>query len=140
MGGVLPQRAWGVADASSPDNTSRESQTEMAGRGANLLDVIPERTRAFRDEDNGTVTVLIPRFGDGRVGSVLEKFFRSSPITLHLDEMGTAVWRLCDGQRSVYEIGDCLKAKFGDRIDPIYERLGAFLHQMRRVGIIDWRT
>jgi len=112
----------------------------MVGRGANLLDVIPQRTRGSRDEENGTVTVLIPRFGAGRVGSVLERLLRSAPITLHLDEMGTAVWRLCDGRRSVYEIGDCLKTEFGDRIDPVYERLGAFLHQMRRAGIIEWRT
>ncbi len=112
----------------------------MAGRGANLLDVVPRRTREFRDEENGTVTVLIPRFGDGRVASVLEKILRSAPITLHLDEMGTAVWRLCDGRRSVYEIGGRLEAQFSDRIDPVYERLGAFLHQMRRAGIIDWRT
>ena len=47
------------------------------------------------------MTVFIPRFGDGRVGGVLEKLFRGAPIALHLDEMGTAVWRLCDGRRSV---------------------------------------
>jgi hypothetical protein len=111
----------------------------MDGRGANLLDVVPERIRAFRDEDNGAVTVLIPRFGDGRAGKVLAMFFRNSPISLRLDEVGTTVWHLCDGRRSVYEIGDCLKAKFGDRIDPVYERLGVYLHRMRRAGIIDWR-
>jgi hypothetical protein len=111
----------------------------MLQRGTNLLDVIPERTREFRDEENGTVTVFIPRFGDGRVGSVLERLFRSAPVALHLDEMGTAVWRLCDGRRSVYEIGGSLQTQFGERIDPVYERLGAFLHQMKRAGIIEWR-
>jgi hypothetical protein len=111
----------------------------MAEQKANLLDVIPKRTREFRDEENGTVTVLIPRFGDDPIGGVLRHFFRNTPIRLHLDEVGTEVWRLCDGHRSVYEIGDCLQAKFGERINPVYERLGAYLHKMRKAGIIDWR-
>lgn len=111
----------------------------MTGRGVNLLDLIPERTRAFRDEENGTITVLIPRFGDGRVGSFLQRFVGKSPIQLRLDGVGTAVWRLCDGRRSVYEIGGCLKEQFGEGIEPVYERLGVFLRQMKKAGIIDWR-
>ena len=110
----------------------------MTVRGANLLDLIPERTKAFRDEENGTVTVLVPRFGDGKMGRFLQRFIGKSPITLHLDEIGTAVWRLCDGRRSVYEIGGRLKEQFGDRIEPVYERLGVFLRQMKKAGIIDW--
>ena len=111
----------------------------MTKRGANLLDMIPERTKPFRDEDNGTVTVLVPRFGDGRVGRFLQKFVGKAPISLRLDEIGAEVWRLCDGRRSVYEIGGCLEAKFGGRIDPVYERLGVFFHRMKRAGVIDWR-
>lgn len=111
----------------------------MTKRGANLLDMIPERTKPFRDEGNGTVTVLVPRFGDGRVGRFLQKFVGKAPISLHLDEIGAETWHLCDGRRSIYEIGGCLEAKFGERIDPVYERLGVFFHRMRRAGVIDWR-
>ncbi len=111
----------------------------MTKRGPNLLDLIPERTKPFRDEEDGTVTVLIPRFGDGRAGRFLQKFVGKSPICLHLDEIGTEAWRLCDGRRSVYEIGGCLQRKFGDRIEPVYERLGVYFRQMKRAGVIDWR-
>jgi hypothetical protein len=111
----------------------------MTERGPNLLDLVPERKRDFRNEANGRVTVLVPRFGDGRVGEFVQGLLRRPPVSLRLDEVGTAVWMLCDGRRSVYEIGGRLKEKFGDRIDPVYERLGDFLRQMRRAGIIDWR-
>jgi hypothetical protein len=70
---------------------------------------------------------------------LLEKIVGKPPISLHLDEIGTAVWRLCDGRRSAYEIGGCLENQFGDRIDPVYERLGVFLRQMKKAGVIDWR-
>jgi hypothetical protein len=111
----------------------------MTRRGVNLLDLIPERTRTSRDEANGTVTVLIPRFGDSGVGRLLGKFIGKRLISLHLDEMGTAVWRLCDGRRSVYEIGGYLEKEFGDRVEPVYERLAVFLRHMKKAGIIDWR-
>jgi hypothetical protein len=111
----------------------------MTKRGPNLLDLIPERTRPFRDEDDGTVTVLVPRFGDGRAGHLLQKFVGKSPISLHLDEIGSEVWRLCDGRRSVYEIGECLRRKFGDRIEPVFEKLGVYFRRMKRADVIEWR-
>lgn len=111
----------------------------MTGRGVNLLDLVPERTHAFRENENGTVTVLVPRFGGGRAGRFLQRFVGKYPIQLRLDELGTAVWRLCDGRRSAYEIGACLEEQFGERIDPVFERLGVFLRQMKKAGIIDWR-
>lgn len=111
----------------------------MGRKQENLLDMIPEQKVSFRERADGTVDALIPRYGDSRLGRILGRFFKNTPICLHLDEIGTAVWHLCDGRRSVYEIGGSLKETFGDRIEPVYDRLGLFFHQMRKTGIIDWR-
>ncbi len=111
----------------------------MAKTQENLLDMIPEQKIPFRERSDGTVDVLIPRYGDNHVGRILKKFLKSTPISLHLDEIGTAVWRLCDGRRSVYEIGGSMRKTFGDRIEPVYERLGMFMHQMKKAGALDWR-
>ncbi|UCG51019.1 MAG: PqqD family protein [Candidatus Latescibacterota bacterium] len=111
----------------------------MANKEENLLDMIPWQRRDHRDCADGTVDVMIPRFGDSRIGRFLGKSLKNTPIHVHLDEIGTAVWRLCDGRRSVQDIGRSLQEQFGDRIEPVYERLGIFLHQMKKAGIIDWR-
>ena len=111
----------------------------MAKREENLLDMIPERKREFREEEDGTIIVLIPRFGESWFGDILKRFFKNTPISLRLDEIGAAVWRLCDGRRSVYDIGGRLTEEFGERIEPVYDRLGIFLHQMKKAGIVDWR-
>ena len=111
----------------------------MAKRQVNLLDMIPEQKCEFRDRDDGTIDVLVPRFGDDRIGRILARFIKDKPISLHLDDIGTAVWRLCDGRRSVYEIGGTLKEEFGDRIEPVYDRLGLFFHSAKQAGILDWR-
>ncbi|MEJ2722282.1 MAG: PqqD family protein [bacterium] len=112
----------------------------MAKREENLLDMIPRQLRESRACGDGTVDILVPRFGDTWVGAVLGRVFKNKPIHLHLDEVGTAVWNLCDGRRSVQEIGRLMEEQFGDRIEPVYERLGLFLHQMKKAGIVDWRS
>jgi len=108
-------------------------------KGENLLDMVPVRLREAKACGNGTVDVLIPRFGDRWVGTVLGWLFKNKPIHLHLDEVGTSVWNLCDGRHTVHEIGKSLEEKFGDCIDPVYERLGLFFHQMKKAGIVDWQ-
>lgn len=111
----------------------------MTVKGPNLLDLVPRRTKDFKELDDGRVEVLIPRFGGGRTAWLLGRLSRSGPIRLRLDDVGTAVWRLCDGRRSVHDIGLSLRDQFGDRIEPVYERLAAFIKQMKKAGLVDWR-
>jgi len=111
----------------------------MAKKEENLLDMIPVQLREANTCDDGTVDVLIPRFGTSWVGAILGRVFKNKPIHLHLDEVGSVAWDLCDGRRSVHDIGRSMEEKFGDKLDPIYERLGLFFHQMKKAGIVDWR-
>ena len=105
----------------------------------NLYDMVPAKRRSFTTLGDGTVEILLPRYGDGRVGRVIASVFSNKPVRVHLDDIGTAVWNLCDGRRSVREIGESLEREFGERIDPIYDRLEQFLEHMRTKGMIEWR-
>ncbi|HII61067.1 PqqD family protein [Pyrococcus horikoshii] len=58
---------------------------------------------------------------------------------LELDEIGAYVWELCDGTRNVEEIGKLLKARFGEKVEPLYERLLTFLIQLQRRNLIRFR-
>lgn len=105
----------------------------------NFYDLVPAQRRTCRERDDGTVEVLVPRYGKGIFGRVLAKFLNNRPVGVTLDDIGTNVWRLCDGRRSVYEIGREMHGRFGDRIEPVYERLETFLTQMHRAELIDWK-
>jgi len=105
----------------------------------NLYELVPLRRRPFAGQEDGTVEVLLPRYGENLLGRLLEYIFTSRPIRVHLDDIGTAVWLLCDGARSVQEIGESLREKFGDGIEPVYDRLGTFLEHMRMRGMIEWK-
>lgn len=102
----------------------------------NLYDLKPEQAHPFEELGDGKVDVLLPRYGDNMVGRLLKRIFSNRPVRVHLDDVGASVWRLCDGQRTVHEIGESLHERFGERIEPVYDRLETFLTQMKRSGLI----
>jgi len=103
----------------------------------NLLELTPRRRRPYEERGGGRVAVLLPRYGEGRVGKLLERFFQRGPVKLELDEVGTAAWLLCDGGHTVQEIGELLRERFGERVEPVYDRLGIFVEQLARRGLVE---
>ncbi|MCP2620391.1 PqqD family protein [Candidatus Aminicenantes bacterium AC-334-E05] len=61
-------------------------------------------------------------------------FFR-----IRLDEIGSYVWELCNEENTVSEIGIKLKERFGEKIEPVYDRLIIFLKQLERGKCIKFK-
>jgi hypothetical protein len=55
---------------------------------------------------------------------------------IHLDDVGTFVWDHMDGETTIGAIADHVRAKFGDRVEPIYDRLRLFLQQLEQGRLI----
>ena len=74
----------------------------------NYLDVIPVRNVKEFSEEGGKVMLLVPKFKRAWI----EKWFipgnRSKYFRIHLDELGSRVWLLIDGEKSTGEICDRL--------------------------------
>ena len=101
----------------------------------NLLDLRPRRLVQHR-LDGTLAVVLVPRFRARWMGW-LQRRLKNPHIKLHLDELGTAVWIRCDGQRTVGQIGEQLRAEFGEKIEPVWDRLALFLRRMRQGRLIE---
>ena len=102
----------------------------------NLLELVPRRTAEHETDDEGLITVLMPRFRNRLMKRLFEPRHKSPFIKIKLDDVGSEVWLLCDGARNVGEIADLLKAKFGERIEPCYDRLGKFFRQLEGAHFI----
>ncbi|ASJ15334.1 PqqD family protein [Thermococcus radiotolerans] len=59
---------------------------------------------------------------------------------IELDEIGAYTWELCDGRRTVKEIGKALKARFGDEVEPLYERLITFLFELGKRYLVEFKN
>ena len=101
----------------------------------NLLELKPRRLFEHRELEDGKVSVQIPRFRHRWMGWYQRRLKRPY-LQLHLDEIGSAVWLACDGQRSVAQIGDALKERFGEQVEPVWDRLALFVTHMRKGDLI----
>ncbi|MCX8009628.1 MAG: PqqD family protein [Ignavibacteria bacterium] len=106
--------------------------------GVNYLDLTPFHNFNFEYDENNLVTVLVPRFTDKILSRILLPRLKSPYIKMKLDELGTETWNLIDGKRTVKQIADLLTSKFGDRVQPVYERLTTFLTQMYKQEFISF--
>lgn len=65
--------------------------------------------------------------------------FKPKISYIHLDEFGSFVVLNTDGKRNIFEIGKLVEDKFGEKANPLYERLSKFYQIMDSYGFIDWK-
>ena len=97
----------------------------------NLLEMIPCRAVGSRTEEGGLATLLRPKFVSGPLARWLQPRLPRPCFRVHLDALGSFVWRRCDGQRSVAEIAEAVGATFPDEAQ-VLERVARFVRELAR--------
>jgi len=105
----------------------------------NFLDIKPEQAIDFIKRNNGLITILKPKFKNRLLTRYLLPRMKQPNFKINLDEVGSFVWKLCDGNTTVYEIGTEMQQHFGEKINPVYERLTMFLRQLHQNKFIEYR-
>lgn len=104
---------------------------------ANYLDNKPARKEgiAWSTDDEGMVTLEIEN--RGIINKILQKLLKKPQISyIHLDEMGSFVWPLLDGERDITSLGEDVEEKFGETAHPLYERLAKYIQILESYGFI----
>ncbi len=103
----------------------------------NYLDYIPVRNVAHdsKFDEAGNVTIIIENKGlFNKIAQVLFKRPRFSQV--HLEEMGSFIWPLIDGRNTVYDIAGHVHEHFGEKAEPLYNRLIQYLKTMEDYDFI----
>lgn len=107
----------------------------------NYLERCPVRLEGLGwscDEDDGMVTLSIEN--KGAFNKIAQVLFRKPKTSyIHLDEMGSFIWTAIDGEKTIEQIGDAVKEHFGDKAEPLYERLSKYFQILDSYGFINWR-
>ncbi len=111
---------------------------ETARAAPNLLEWTPVRVAEWRDVDGGIVLERPPAKrsgirGIGRLTSLM------APQRVRLDDVGSFSWKRFDGETTVGEVCGALRERFGESVEPAEERLGRFVHSLRREGFLFYR-
>jgi hypothetical protein len=71
---------------------------------ANFLDMIPVRNVKEFTREGEKITLFVPKFKNGWMIKWLIPANRSKHFSIHLDEMGSRVWELIDGETNTGDL------------------------------------
>lgn len=93
---------------------------------------------AWNSDEKGSVTLEIEN--KGVANRIAQKLLKKPKITyIHLDEMGSFVWPLIDGERSITDISVFVSEHFGEKADPLYERLAKFFQILESYKFVSFK-
>lgn len=108
-------------------------------KAENYLECIPlkNETIGWSANEEGIVTLEIENKGFFKF--LTQKLLKKPRISyVHLDEMGSFVWPLIDGEKNLISIGEDVSAHFGDKAEPLYDRLSKYFKILESYGFIKW--
>lgn len=125
------------ADAPRADPAAADAAGDAAERAAAFWNACPRRRLDWRELEDGRSVVLRPQFGAGRIGRWLAAKLGDFCYRIRLDDVGTFIWKACDGETPLVEVARRLRAEFGPRVEPAEERLARFVQSMLRSRMIE---
>jgi hypothetical protein len=109
---------------------------------ANYLDLTPVRVMEHTIRDNGNVSILLPRFKSNYSSAMFQPKQKSRDIPIKLDDIGSAIWLLIDGNTRVQEICRRMNEQYPEKMQPPEEterRVTQFLSLLYQERYITFR-
>ncbi len=106
----------------------------------NYLEKIPVRSSYLKwsQAEDGKITLEIEN--TGFFNRMAQKLFRKPEISyVHLDETGSFVWPLIDGEMNILSLGQAVKSEFGEAAEPLYGRLAKFFQILESYNFISFK-
>lgn len=100
-----------------------------------FLAAIPVRVLASEPGEDGNLVLLRPKILSPRWAWLL-RLMKKPVYRVKLDARGTAVWRACDGTRSIGRVADLVGQAFPGEPDATF-RTALFLRELARGKFID---
>ena len=92
---------------------------------------------SWSKDENGNVTLEMEN--KGVANRIMQKLIKKPKISyIHLDEMGSFIWPLMDGEKDILEIGKYVEEHFGEKANPLYERLAQYFKTLEKYNFISW--
>lgn len=96
----------------------------------NLLDLIPKRLQQWEKGENNKIVILIPKLRGKRLGKWLLLKLKRPYYKVKLDDFGSFIWEQCDGNKTVQQIALNLRERFGQQVEPVFERVCLFFEKL----------
>lgn len=103
----------------------------------NYLDLVPKIAEGLVWNSNEENIVTLEIENRGLFNRIAQKVFKKPKISyIHLDELGSYAWLLIDGESNVSQIAVPFKEHFGEKAEPLYEKLVKYFEILKSYNFI----
>lgn len=108
-------------------------------KSENYLEKIPVRGDfEWKTDEDGVVTLEI--VNKGVFNKIAQKLFKKPRISyVHLDKMGSFIWPIIDGEKSILDMAEDVDKEFGEEAKPLYERLAKYFQILASYGFVTFK-
>lgn len=101
-----------------------------------VLLAYPIRNEVKWQKENGVIIITFKK-NFTRFERFLNKYLKGpEDIKLRLDEVGTRIWELCDGEHTIKDILLIIDNEFKEKIEPVDKRVSGFLEILLKRGLV----
>jgi hypothetical protein len=93
----------------------------------------------YEQKDDGTISLLIPRFKNNFAKKIMIPKNKSPFIKANLDDLGSNTYRLANGERTIYEIAHLLQDQSCDEIEDVMMRVYKFFGALYTNHLIEFK-
>ncbi len=106
----------------------------------NYLEKIPQKKEGLVWNSNDLGNITIELENKGIVNRIFQKILKKPSVSyIHLDEMGDYIWTLTDGEKNILQIGEEVHKRFGEKAEPLYERLAQYFKSLENCGFVEMK-
>ena len=113
---------------------------KVESSAVNLLELIPDQNILSEKTDDGLYVLLKPKYRHPWLVKYMLPRLKNPHYKIKLDDIGSYTWSLCDGRNTIKEISEKLKKEFGNKVEPLYERLGIFFQNLEKNKFITFKN
>lgn len=106
----------------------------------NYLERCPVRKEGlvWSKNEKGLVTLELPN--TGIMNRIAQKLLKKPKVSyIHLEEIGSFVWPRLDGAKDIVALGAEVREHFGEKAEPLYERLAKYFQILDSYHFIEWK-
>lgn len=107
----------------------------------NFLEYIPVTNFKWRiSKETKKVIVERPKFDNTILKKYLLPYFKKQNFDVKLDDFGSFVWQKIDGEKNIYEIALELEKEYGEKVQPVYDRLSQFIKHLYQQRFVFYKN
>ncbi|HPG38987.1 MAG TPA: PqqD family protein [bacterium] len=102
----------------------------MNNKNSDFLELVPEHNVRWENTANGEVCLWSPKYTHPFMVKYLLPLLKKKETRITLDQYGSFAWMQIDGKKNIRQIGAAMLQEFGEKIEPVEQRLGIFINIM----------